>query len=33
VGIRVSLSFLRYQFMIDPATRDTRGSIALSLFR
>ena len=33
VGVRVSLSFLRYQFMIDPATRDTRGSIALSLFR
>lgn len=33
VGVRVSLSFIRYQFMIDPATRDTRGSIALSLFR
>ena len=33
VGVRISLSMLRYQFMIDPATHDTRGSLALSVFR
>lgn len=33
VGVRVTVSLLRVQYMIDPATRDSRTSVALSLFR
>ena len=33
IGLRLTVSFVRLQYMIDPATRDSRTSIALSLFR
>ena len=33
VGVRVGLSFLRVDFLVDPATRDTEFAVAFALFR
>jgi hypothetical protein len=33
VGVRVSLSLVRFQYMLEPASRRSRTSVALSIFR